>query len=182
MEGVPWLIANLLYGAGLRLTEGLRFRVKDIDFTANQIVVREGKGEKIGSPCSRSVVKEPLTAHLVQVRALHQRTCTWIRSELSFPDALDRKYRNAATEWGWQWVFPASQISMTPLREAATSSSARVRAAESLREAARQKSGLIKPAQFTHFAPFLRHAFVGRRATTFARFRSYLDIETSARR
>jgi site-specific recombinase XerD len=67
------LIANLLYGAGLRLMEGLRLRVKDIDFTANHIVVREGKGDKDRITMFPSVVKEPRTAHLVRVRALHQR-------------------------------------------------------------------------------------------------------------
>ena len=60
VQGVPWLIANLLYGAGLRLTEGLRLRVKDIDFTANHLVVREGKGDKDRITMLPSVVKEPL--------------------------------------------------------------------------------------------------------------------------
>ena len=88
MQGVSWLIANLLYGAGLRLTEGLRLRVKDIDFTANPIVVREGKGDKDRITMLPSVVKEPLTAHLVQVRALHQQDLTRGFGRVALPDAL----------------------------------------------------------------------------------------------
>ena len=61
-----------------------------------------------------SVVKEPLTAHLVQVRALHQQDLTRGFGRVALPDALDRKYRNAASEWGWQWVFPALHISVDP--------------------------------------------------------------------
>jgi len=102
LDGIPWLIANLLYGAGLRLTEGLRLRVKDIYFTANQIVVREGKGDKDRITMLPTVVKEPLTAHLVQVRALHQQDLTRGFGRVALPHALDRKYRNAAGEWGWQ--------------------------------------------------------------------------------
>jgi site-specific recombinase XerD len=100
LQGAPWLIANLLYGAGLRLTEGLRLRVKDIDFTANHIVVREGKGDKDRITMLPAVVKEPLTVHLARVRALHQRDLAQGFGRVALPDALDRKYRNAACEWG----------------------------------------------------------------------------------
>ena len=93
VQGVPWLIANLLYGAGLRLTEGLRLRVKDLDFTANHIVVREGKGDKDRITMLPSVVKEPLTTHLVQVRALHHQDLARGYGRVALPDALDRKYR-----------------------------------------------------------------------------------------
>ena len=146
LDGMPWLIANLLYGAGLRLTEGLRIRIKDIDFTANHIVVREGKGDKDRVTMLPSVVKEPLTAHLVQVRALPQQDLTRGFGRVALPDALDRKYRNAASEWGWQWVFPASHISVDPRsgiqRRHHLHESVPQRA---FREAAR-KVGLSKPA------------------------------------
>jgi integrase len=128
------------------LTEGLRLRVKDIDFTANHIVVREGKGDKDRITMLPSVVKEPLTTHLARVRALHQ--CDLARGfgRVALPDALDRKYRNAAAEWGWQWVFPASHLSVDPRsgvqRRHHLYESVPQRA---LREAAR-KVGLTKPA------------------------------------
>jgi integrase len=146
VQGVSWLIANLLYGAGLRLTEGLRLRVKDIDFTANHIVVRESKGDKDRLTMLPSVVKAPLTAHLVQVRALHHQDLARGFGRVALPDALDRKYRNAAAEWGWQWVFPASHLSVDPRsgiqRRHHLYESVPQRA---LKEAAR-KIGLTKPA------------------------------------
>ena len=155
VRGVPWLIANLLYGAGLRLTEGLRLRVKDIDFTANHIVVREGKGDKDRITMLPSVIKEPLTAHLVQVRALHQQDLARGQGRVALPNALDRKYRNAAGEWAWQWVFPASHLSIDPRsgiqRRHHLYESVPQRA---LREAARQV-GLTKPAN----PHILRHSF-----------------------
>jgi integron integrase len=155
VHGVSWLIVNLLYGAGLRLTEGLRLRVKDIDFTANHIVVREGKGDKDRITMLPAVVKEPLTAHLLQVRAVHQQDLTRGFGRVALPDALDRKYRNAASEWGWQWVFPASHLSIDPRsgiqRRHHLYESVPQRA---LREAARQV-GLSKPAN----PHILRHSF-----------------------
>ncbi|MGE0826701.1 MAG: integron integrase [Candidatus Binatia bacterium] len=155
LDGIPWLIANLLYGAGLRVTEGLRLRVKDIDFTANHIVVREGKGDKDRLTMLPSVVKAPLTTHLVQVRALHQQDLARGFGRVALPDALDRKYCNAAAEWGWQWVFPASHLSVDPRSEIRR----RHHIPESipqraLREAARNV-GLTKPAH----PHILRHSF-----------------------
>ena len=94
--------------------ECLRLRVKDLDFTTNHIVVREGKGDKDRITMLPTVVKGPLTVHLTQVRALHQRDLERGFGRVALPDALNRKYRNAACEWGWQWVFPASQISVDP--------------------------------------------------------------------
>lgn len=155
VQGISWLIANLLYGAGLRLTEGLRLRVKDINFTANHIVVREGKGNKDRMTMLPAVVKEPLTAYLLQVRALHQQDLARGFGRVALPDALDRKYRNAAAEWGWQWVFPAPHLSIDPRsgvqRRHHLQESVPQRA---LREAAR-KVGLTKPAH----PHILRHSF-----------------------
>lgn len=155
LDGVPWLLANLLYGAGLRVAEGLRLRVKDIDFTANHIVVREGKGDKDRITMLPSVVKVPLSAHLVQVRALHQQDLARGYGRVALPDALERKYRNAACEWGWQWVFPAAHLSIDPRsgiqRRHHLLASVPQRA---LREAAR-KVGLAKPAH----PHILRHSF-----------------------
>ena len=128
------------------MTEGLRLRGKDVDFTTNQIVVREGKGNKDRTTLLPTVVKAPLTVHLVQVRALHHQDQARGDGRVALPDALDRKYRNAAAEWGWQWVFPASHLSIDPRsgiqRRHHLYESAPQRA---LRESAR-KVGLTKPA------------------------------------
>jgi integrase len=102
------------YGAGLRLRECLRLRVKDLDFTRNKIVVREGKGNKDRVTMLPASVKEPLIAHLEQVRQVHERDLAAGFGRVQLPDALARKYPNANRDWGWQWVFPASKICRDP--------------------------------------------------------------------
>jgi len=109
-----WLMATILYGTGLRLMECLRLRVKDIDFDRNQITVREGKGNKDRLTMLPAAVKEPLARHLEDVREQHKRDLTNGFGRVYLPDALERKYPNANREWGWQWVFPATQISVDP--------------------------------------------------------------------
>jgi integron integrase len=114
LEGVPWLMASILYGAGLRLMECLRLRVKDIDCNTRQIVVREGKGDKDRMTMLPTLLTEALLTHLERVHALHQRDLDRGFGSVVLPGALHRKYPNADREWGWQWVFPASQISVDP--------------------------------------------------------------------
>jgi integron integrase len=107
MEGAPKLIATLLYGAGLRLSECLQLRFKDIDFKTHQILVRDGKGQKDRITTLPASVKEPLLARLRDVWRLHQRDLREGDGRVVLPYALARKYSNADREWGWQWVFPA---------------------------------------------------------------------------
>jgi integron integrase len=114
LRGVPWLMAMLLYGSGLRLKECLRLRVKDVEFDRNEIVVREGKGNKDRVTMLPSAVNEPLQAHLARVRRLHERDLQAGLGRAQLPDALGRKYPNADREFGWQWVFPASRICTDP--------------------------------------------------------------------
>ena len=110
VNGVNWIMAMLLYGAGLRLRECLRLRVKDIDFVRNEVVVREGKGNKDRVTMLPASVKQPLVEHLECVRHLHERDLAAGFGRVMLPDALARKYPNASREWGWQWVFPAAKI------------------------------------------------------------------------
>jgi len=114
LQDEKWLMATILYGTGLRLMECLRLRIKDVDFARNQITVREGKGNKDRLTMLPSAVKEPLARHLERVREQHERDLTNGFGRVFLPDALDRKYPNANREWGWQWVFPATQISIDP--------------------------------------------------------------------
>jgi integron integrase len=108
MGGTPRLMGLLLYGAGLRLMECCRLRVKDIDFSRNEVVVRSGKGNKDRYTMLPSTVREPLIQHLHDVKVQHDQDLRNGLGRVSLPNALDRKYPNAGREWGWQWVFPAT--------------------------------------------------------------------------
>lgn len=115
MQGETALIARLLYGTGMRLLEGLRLRVKDIDFARNLILVRDGKGQKDRVTMLPTSLKEPLRQHLIVVRAQYQADLAAGHVGVWLPDALARKYRNAPREWGWQYAFPAKSLSRDPV-------------------------------------------------------------------
>ena len=102
LTGAPWLMAMLLYGSGLRLMECCRLRVKDIDFTKNQIVVRAGKGDKDRYTMLPSIAKEPLLKHLRTRKCQHEEDLKRGMGRVVLPNALERKYPNAGKEWGWQ--------------------------------------------------------------------------------
>jgi integron integrase len=114
LEGAVWIVVALLYGSGLRLQEGLELRVKDLDFARQEIVVRRGKGEKDRRTMLPAAVEPRLQAHLEQVRAQHTRDVAVGCGRVVLPYALDRKYPNAATDWNWQFVFPAARICRDP--------------------------------------------------------------------
>ena len=109
MTGPPKLVAMLLYGAGLRLLEALELRVKDLDFQGNEIRVRSGKGDRDRVTMLPAVVRQPLTSHLVKVRAQHERDLEAGAGWVALPAALGRKYPMGGREWVWQWVFPATR-------------------------------------------------------------------------
>ncbi|MDH4071206.1 MAG: integron integrase, partial [Ignavibacteria bacterium] len=106
LTGDRKLIASLMYGAGLRLGEVLQMRVQDIDFDRGEILVRDGKGAKDRVTLLPRFVTGTLREHLEKVKRIHGRDLTEGWGRVVLPDALDRKYPNAAGEWGWQWVFP----------------------------------------------------------------------------
>jgi len=108
LEGVPWLVCSLLYGTGMRLMEGLRIRVKELDFERGEVIVRGGKGDKDRVTVLPSSLKDPLRRHLEGRRCLHERDLAADLGRVPLPTALALKYPNADREWGWQWVFPAT--------------------------------------------------------------------------
>lgn len=112
MKSTPYLMASLLYGAGLRLMECIRLRVKDIDFNSNYILIREGKGEKDRVTILPEKLKEPLQRHLAKVKLLHEEDLAAGYGEVYLPYALERKYPNANKEWCWQYVFPSIRLSV----------------------------------------------------------------------
>jgi len=110
LHGVPWLVATLLYGGGLRLNECLELRVKDVDFARRQVAVRGGKGRKDRMTTLPERVIPELETHLDRVRAQHAADVTRGEGRVVLPDAVAGKYPGAAEAWAWQFVFPASRI------------------------------------------------------------------------
>ncbi len=114
MSGVFQLIVKVLYGSGLRGIECVRLRVKDVDFKMNQIIVRNGKGQKDRATMLPEEVREPLQNHLVYVQKIHEKDLREGYGSVYLPFALARKYKNAEKEWGWQYVFPSKTLSTDP--------------------------------------------------------------------
>jgi integrase len=114
LSGVPWLVAALLYGGGLRLQECLELRVKDIDFGRREITVRRGKGQKDRRVMLPDGVCDPLRQHLEAVQEQHRADVAAGLGRVVLPAALDRKFPNAASQWIWQFVFPAGRICRDP--------------------------------------------------------------------
>jgi integron integrase len=114
LQDTTWLVAALLYGSGLRLMECLRLRIMDVDFGYGQITVRHGKGGKDRIVPLPERCREPLRQHMKSVKTQHERDLSQGYGEVFLPDALARKYPAAAREWRWQYVFPASRLSVDP--------------------------------------------------------------------
>ena len=114
MSGTPQLVVKLLYGSGLRLLEGLRLRVKDLDFEMKQLTVRDGKGAKDRFTVLAEGMIPALREHLANVRLTHQEDLAAGYGAVYLPGVLDRKYPSAAREWVWQYVFPARDLSRDP--------------------------------------------------------------------
>lgn len=114
LKGVNWILANLLYGAGLRLKECLRLRVKDLDFGYRQITVRDGKGAKDRFTILPEKLVQPLKEQLEKTKKTHERDLSAGFGKVWMPAALGKKYPNAAAEWKWQYVFPSPKISRDP--------------------------------------------------------------------
>jgi integron integrase len=110
MDGVYKLLAQLMYGGGLRLMEVLRLRVKDIDFSNRQIIVRDGKGGDDRATIFPESLMEPLRLHLKEIKILHEKDLAAGRGTVYLPNALERKYPNANREFAWQYAFPASSL------------------------------------------------------------------------
>lgn len=101
LTGAKWLMASIMYGAGLRLMECLRLRVQDLDFARSEILIRDGKGAKDRMTMLPESLKAPLQEHLTQVKAVHQQDVADGWGRVLLPNALDRKYPNASQEWRW---------------------------------------------------------------------------------
>ena len=155
LEGRHRLMANLLYGAGLRLMECVRLRVKDLDFEYRQITVRDGKGQKDRLTMLPDALAGPLQTHLADVKILHEQDLQEGFGNVYLPFALERKYPNAGREWGWQYVFPASQRSIDPRSNIERRHHLDEQTLQRAFKSAVRASGITKPAS----CHSLRHSF-----------------------
>lgn len=155
LTGTHWLVAGLLYGSGLRIMEALRLRVKDIEFSRGEILVREGKGFKDRVTMLPAVLVDPLKAHLKRVRDLHEQDVEEGYGEVYLPYALARKYPNAGREWGWQYAFPSKNRAVDPRSGVVRRHHIQDQAIQrAIRQAVRD-AGIVKPAT----PHTLRHSF-----------------------
>lgn len=155
MEGKALLMAELLYGTGLRLMELARLRVQDIDFDNGLIFVRAGKQDKDRSTILPESVKEKLRLHLKEVKKIHEKDISSGYGEVYLPDALIHKYPNAAKEWGWQYVFPANKLSVDPRSGKIRRHHIDASSIQKVVRSAVRKAGIVKNAT----VHTLRHSF-----------------------
>jgi integron integrase len=114
LQGVYWLIGGLLYGSGLRLTEALRLRIKDLELENQRVLVRDGKGRKDRVTILPSSLVIHFRVHIAKVGELHRQAIEGGYGGVELPFALERKYPRAHLQWGWQYVFPANRPSVDP--------------------------------------------------------------------
>ena len=177
---MPLMAASLLYGAGLRISEALRLRVKDVDFEMNSITVREGKGEKERVTMLPKPIRENLKIHIERVEMIHEDDLQTGYGEVYLPYALDRKYQNAANEWRWQYVFPASRISVDPRSgKAAVITSATIRC--SVRSNRRSSAPVWTNAARVILCATVLRRICSKITTILERFRNCSDTETCER-
>jgi integron integrase len=144
LAGVQGLIGQVLYGAGLRLLEGLRLRVKDVDFARNQIIVHGGKGDKDRVTILPDRLKAELQTHLLGVRETWQVDVAAGCGKVWLPGALRVKYPRAEREWGWQWVFPSAELSFDPETKVRRRHHVSDAAVQNAIKLAARRAGLIK--------------------------------------
>ncbi len=155
VDGTGGLILKLLYGTGMRILECLRLRVKDINFTKREIIVREGKGFKDRVTMLPASLTESMQAHLNRVERLHVADLAEGYGEVYLPYALERKYPKAAREWGWQYVFPSVKRSVDPRTGAVRRHHAHEQNVQRIMRRAVRAAGIAKPAT----PHTLRHSF-----------------------
>jgi integron integrase len=154
-SGGMWLIASLLYGTGMRVLEGLRLRVKDVEFERREIIVREGKGNKDRLTVLPQNLMQPLQVQLSKARELHNADLAQGGGAVWLPDALAVKYKNAAKSWGWQYVFPSAMSSRDPRSTHVGRHHVHEQSVQRAVSAAAKRAGIDKPCT----PHVLRHSF-----------------------
>lgn len=155
LDGTPWLIASLLYGSGLRLMEAHRLRVKDLVLERGEVIVRDAKGGRDRVTVLPAALVAPLRDHLAKLFDRFERQRKLGEPGVVLPAALIRKYPHAATQWGWQWVFPASSLYRDPLTGGSLRYHQHEKIAQRAVQAAVHKAKILQPASCHTF----RHCF-----------------------
>lgn len=155
LDGTHWLIASLLYGSGLRIMEGVRLRVKDVELSRREILVRDGKGFKDRVTMLPESLLNPLKAHLQRVKVLHDQDLAGGYGAVYLPYALEKKYPGAAREWAWQYVFPSASLAVDPRTGDTRRHHLQDQAVQRAVKQAVRAAGLTKPATPHTF----RHSF-----------------------
>jgi len=155
LDGTAWLIGHLLYGSGLRLTEALRLRVKDVALERGELIVREAKGGKDRVTMFAAVLEGPLRAHLTRLRAWYEEERRRGAPGVSLPFALSRKHPRAALQWGWQFLFPAHGLCRDPYTRGMARHHLHEKRIQRAVQAAVRAAGIERPAS----CHTLRHSF-----------------------
>ena len=155
LNGAPWLVANLLYGSGLRLMEALRLRIKDLALERGELIVREAKGFKDRVTMLPASLDVPLRAHLARLRAWFEDERRRQQPGVSLPRALARKYPHAGTQWGWQYLFPSASLCRDPYAEVPVRHHLHEKVVQRAVQEAVRTAGLTQPAS----CHTLRHCF-----------------------
>lgn len=155
LDGTPHLVVSLLYGTGMRILEALRLRVKDVDFSRKEILIRDGKGFKDRVTMLPGVLIEPLKLHLKRVKDLHEKDLAEGYGAVYLPYALSKKYPQAEREWAWQYVFPSARLSVDPRSGETRRHHIQDQAIQRAVRQAVRDAGLTKPAT----PHTLRHSF-----------------------
>jgi integron integrase len=155
MNGSVGLVCALLYGTGMRLLEGLRLRVKDLEFVRREVLVRNGKGGKDRITVLPENLILPLQQQIAKVRALHQRDLEEGFGTVWLPNALDVKYPQAPKHWGWQWVFPSANRSTDPRSGKVHRHHLNEASVQKAMGLAAKRMGMVKPCS----PHILRHSF-----------------------
>lgn len=155
LNGTMWLVASLLYGTGMRVLEGMRLRVKDVEFERREIIVCEGKGNKDRVRVLPENLIVPLQAQMEKARVLHQQDLQAGFGAVWWPDALAVKYPGAARAWGWQYVFPGAARSKAPRDGAERRHHLHEQSVQKAVSLAARRAGIHKPCT----PHVLRHSF-----------------------
>ena len=155
LDGTPHLVVSLLYGTGMRILEALRLRVKDVDFSRKELLIRDGKGFKDRVTMLPMMLIEPLKLHLKRVKALHENDLAEGYGAVYLPYALSKKYPHVEREWAWQYVFPSARLSVDPRSGETRRHHIQDQAIQRAVRQAVRDAGLTKPAT----PHTLRHSF-----------------------